>query len=333
MQGLKTTYQPLAGQTTTVIQVEHLTKYYGDFIAIEDVSFEVKRGEIVGFLGPNAAGKTTTMRILSGFLPPTEGTAIIAGFDILKNSLEARRQIGYLPENVPLYTDMPVRSYLDYQARLHGMESQARKSRTDFVIERLRLQDYTETLIGRLSKGFRQRVGVAQAILHDPQVLILDEPTNGIDPVQVVETRELVRGLGQDHTVVFSSHILSEVSAISTRIVVINEGRVVAEDRPEHLSVRLRGTEQIQMQIRGPGRNIAARLRQVDGVQDVTRKEVDGNVFLYTLECSPGLNLSEQLANLVVRQGWGLLGLQAVTMSLEDIFLQLTQREEQGASS
>ncbi len=316
-----------------MIQVEHLTKYYGDFIAIEDVSFEVKRGEIVGFLGPNAAGKTTTMRILSGFLPPTEGTAIIAGFDILKNSLEARRQIGYLPENVPLYTDMPVRSYLDYQARLHGMESQARKSRTDFVIERLRLQDYTETLIGRLSKGFRQRVGVAQAILHDPQVLILDEPTNGIDPVQVVETRELVRGLGQDHTVVFSSHILSEVSAISTRIVVINEGRVVAEDRPENLSVRLRGTEQIQMQIRGPGRNIAARLRQVDGVQDVTRKEVDGNVFLYTLECSPGLNLSEQLANLVVRQGWGLLGLQAVTMSLEDIFLQLTQREEQGAPS
>ena len=315
-----------------VIQVEHLTKYYGDFIAIEDVSFDVKRGEVVGFLGPNAAGKTTTMRILSGFMPPTEGTALVAGYDILKNSLEARREIGYLPETVPLYTDMTVRSYLDFQARLRKMDSAARKRRIDYVVERLRLEDYTNTLIAKLSKGFRQRVGIAQAILHDPQVLILDEPTIGIDPVQVVETRELVKGLGQDHTVVFSSHILSEVSAICERVVVINEGRLVTEDRPENLSVRLRGTEQIRMQVRGPARDVASRLREAEGVQQVTRSEVDGSVFSYTLECRPGSDLQEHLASLVVRQGWGLLGLQSMTMSLEDIFLKLTAKEE-GAST
>jgi len=316
-----------------VIEVQNLTKHYGDFIAVEDVTFDVKRGEIVGFLGPNAAGKTTTMRILAGFLPPTDGTALVAGYDILRNSLEARREIGYLPESVPLYTDMTVRSYLDFQARLRKMDSGLRTRRTDYVIDRLNLGDYSNTLIGKLSKGFRQRVGVAQAILHDPQVLILDEPTIGIDPVQVVETRELVKGLGQDHTVIFSSHILSEVSAICERVVVINEGRIITEDRPENLGVRLRGTEQIQMEIRGPGRDVATRLREIDGVQKVGRAGLDGDLSNYTLECRPGSKLQERLADLVVRQGWGLVSLQSVKMSLEDIFLKLTTQDGEGSRS
>lgn len=314
-----------------MIEVEHLTKYYGDFIAIEDVSFDVKRGEIVAFLGPNAAGKTTAMRILTGFMPPSEGTARIAGFDILKNSLEARRQVGYLPESAPLYTDMTVRSYLDFQGQLHKLGRAERKRRIDYVIERLRLQFYADSLIAKLSKGFRQRVGIAQAILHDPAVLVLDEPTIGIDPVQVVETRELVKSLRGEHTVVFSTHILSEAAAVSERVVVINEGHIVAEDRPDNLSVRLRGSEQVQMEVRGPAREVAAKLREVDGVNEVNRQDLGSGVFLYTVECRPGANLREQLASIVIRNNWGLLSLQAVKMSLEDIFLKLTAKEQEVA--
>ncbi len=314
-----------------MIEVEHLTKYFGDFIAIEDVSFDVQPGEIVGFLGPNAAGKTTTMRIITGFMPPSEGTVRVAGYDILRNSLEARREIGYLPETVPLYTDMTVRQYLGFMGSLRGMSDAAKKQRTGYVIERMRLEDYADTFIGRLSKGFRQRVGIAQAILHDPKVLVLDEPTIGIDPVQVVETRELIKSLGREHTVVLSTHILPEVSMICERVVVINEGRIVAVDKPENLSVRLRGSEQVKLEVRGPERDVANRLRQVEGVRQVNRQRVDGNIYEYTLECDPGSGVRDGLASLIVNQGWGLLGLQSVTMSLEDIFLKLTVRDEEGA--
>ena len=314
-----------------MIEVEHLTKYFGDFIAVEDVSFDVQPGEIVGFLGPNAAGKTTTMRIITGFMPPSEGTVRVAGYDILRNSLEARREIGYLPETVPLYTDMTVRQYLGFMGSLRGMSDAAKKQRTGYVIERMRLEDYADTFIGRLSKGFRQRVGIAQAILHDPKVLVLDEPTIGIDPVQVVETRELIKSLGREHTVVLSTHILPEVSMICERVVVINEGRIVAVDKPENLSVRLRGSEQVKLEVRGPERDVANRLRQVEGVRQVNRQRIDGNIYEYTLECDPGSGVRDGLASLIVNQGWGLLGLQSVTMSLEDIFLKLTVREEEGA--
>ena len=314
-----------------MIEVEHLTKYFGDFIAVEDVSFDVQPGEIVGFLGPNAAGKTTTMRIITGFMPPSEGTVRVAGYDILRNSLEARREIGYLPETVPLYTDMTVRQYLGFMGSLRGMSDAAKKQRTGYVIERMRLEDYADTFIGRLSKGFRQRVGIAQAILHDPKVLVLDEPTIGIDPVQVVETRELIKSLGREHTVVLSTHILPEVSMICERVVVINEGRIVAVDKPENLSVRLRGSEQVKLEVRGPERDVANRLRQVEGVRQVNRRRVDGNIYEYTLECDPGSGVRDGLASLIVNQGWGLLGLQSVTMSLEDIFLKLTVRDEEGA--
>ncbi len=311
-----------------MIEVEHLTKYYGDFIAIEDVSFTVQKGEIVGFLGPNGAGKTTTMRVMTGFLPPSEGTVRIAGFDILKNSLEARRNVGYLPETVPLYTDMSVRDYLLFMGRIRGMSKAKIKERTDYVIERLRMQEYTNTFIGHLSKGYRQRVGIGQAILHDPQVLVLDEPTIGIDPVQVVETRDLIKGFGKEHTILISSHILPEVSMMCERVVVIHEGRVIAVDKPQNLSVRLRGTEQVKLEVRGPARDVAARLRQVQGVRELTRQETGQNTAVYTLECEPGSNLRETLAAEVVKQSWGLLALQASAMSLEDIFLKLTAKPE-----
>ena len=310
-----------------MIEVEHLSKYFGDFIAVEDISFNVERGEIVGFLGPNGAGKTTTMRIVTGFMPPSGGTVRVAGYDILTHSLEARRQIGYLPETVPLYTDVSVRDYLDFLGSIRGMDSARRRIRIEFVIDRFNLGEYANVLIGRLSKGYRQRVGIAQAILHEPEVLVLDEPTIGIDPVQVVETRELIKGLGKDHTVILSTHILSEASMICERVVVINEGHIVAVDKPDQLSVRLRGSEHIEMEIRGPAREVANRLREVNGVREVSRTQVDGSVYRYTLETQPGSNLREDLSGLIVKQGWGLLELQAVSMSLEDIFIQLTVPE------
>ena len=312
-----------------MIEVEHLSKYYGDFIAIEDVSFEAKRGEVVGFLGPNAAGKTTTMRIITGFMPPSAGTVRVAGYDIQTHSIEARRQIGYLPETTPLYTDISVHDYLDFMGGLRGMAPAKRRSRIDYVIERMKLQEYAHTLIGRLSKGYRQRVGIAQAVLHEPEVLILDEPTIGIDPVQVVETRELIRSLGKEHTVVLSTHVLPEVSQICERVVVINEGHIVAVDRPENLAARLRGTEQIKLEVRGPSRDVVTRIRRVQGVREVAQRDADGGVSTYTLECDPGSNVREELASIIIKQGWGLLGLQAVSMSLEDIFLKLTTHEEE----
>jgi len=317
-----------------LIEVENVSKFFGDFIAIEDVSFEAQRGEILGFLGPNGAGKTTTMRIITGFTPPSEGTVRVAGHDVLQESLDARRHIGYLPETVPLYTDMAVREYLGFMGSLRQLDGPYLKTRTDFVIERLALEDYANTLIGRLSKGYRQRVGLAQAILHEPTVLILDEPTIGIDPLQVVETRELIRNLGSEHTIILSTHILPEVSMMCERVVVINEGHIVAVDKPENLSTRLRGSEQVRIEVRGPARDVGTRFRNVDGVRRLEREKVDTNVFRYTLECEPGSDLKEPLAKMVIEQGWGLLGLESATMSLEDIFLELTTREEipEGAS-
>ncbi|MSQ26142.1 MAG: ATP-binding cassette domain-containing protein [Dehalococcoidia bacterium] len=312
-----------------MIEVQNLTKYYGDFIAIENVSFEAKRGEVVGFLGPNAAGKTTTMRIITGFMPPSAGTVRVAGYDIQTHSIEARRQVGYLPETTPLYTDISVRDYLDFMGGLRGMAPARRRTRIDYVIQRMRLEEYAHTLIGRLSKGYRQRVGIAQAVLHEPEVLILDEPTIGIDPVQVVETRELIKSLGKEHTVVLSTHILPEVSQICERVVVINEGHIVAVDRPENLSVRLRGTEQVKVEVRGPARDVSARIRRIQGVREVTQRDGASGASVYTLECDPGSNIREELASAIVQQGWGLLGLQAVTMSLEDIFLKLTTHEDE----
>ena len=311
---------------TPMIEVNNLTKYYGDFPAIENISFTVNKGEILGLLGPNAAGKTTTMRVLTGFMPPTSGSVKIAGFDVVDQSLEVRKRIGYLPETVPLYTEMGVLDYLDFMGQIRGMNKQWRRRRIGEVIDICRLGDYRSSLIGKLSKGFRQRVGIAQAILHEPEVLILDEPTIGIDPIQVVETRNLIKGLGGEHTVILSTHILPEVSMICERVIIIHEGQVVAIDRPENLSERLKGTERIEVDIRGPAAQVMTGLRDIAGVQEVTRTD-RGAVGSYNIETTSGADLREEISNLVLKRGWGLLRLQPIQMSLEEIFLRLTVTE------
>jgi ABC-2 type transport system ATP-binding protein len=309
-----------------MIEVTNLTKYYGDFPAVENLSFTVNKGEILGFLGPNAAGKTTTMRVLTGFMPPTSGTVKIAGFDVIDQSLEVRRHIGYLPETVPLYTDMSILEYLDFMGQLRGMDRQWRTRRISEVIDICRLGEYRSSLIGKLSKGFRQRVGIAQAVLHEPEVLIMDEPTIGIDPIQVVETRNLIKSFGGEHTIILSTHILPEVSMVCERVIIIHEGQVVAMDRPDNLSERLRGTERIEADIRGPSAQVMSALRDIPGVQEVTRTDRE-DVGIYNIETSSGADLREQISNLVHDRGWGLLRLQPIQMSLEEIFLRLTATE------
>ena len=311
-----------------MIEVDHLTKYYGDFPAISDVSFTASKGEILGFLGPNAAGKTTTMRILTGFMPPTSGTARIAGYDVVTDSLEARKRIGYLPETVPLYTDMTVKSYLAFMGAIRGMDSKAVRRRIGDVIQICHLEEYYSSLIGKLSKGFRQRLGVAQAILHEPEVLILDEPTIGIDPIQVVETRQLIKNLGGDHTVILSTHILPEASMICERVIILHEGEVIAVDRPQNLAERLEATEHILLEVRGPTNAVTQALRNMPGVQDVTYNESDSGEVVYNVTSRRSENVRAEMARTVMEHGWKLMRLEPVSMSLEEIFLRLTTVEE-----
>lgn len=310
-----------------MIQATGLTHYYGPYPAIQDVSFGVKKGEILGFLGPNGAGKTTTMRIITGFVPPTHGTVTLDGFDVVEQSLEARRRVGYLPETVPLYTDMSVSSYLRYMGTLRGMSPKAIKARLDKVVDVCRLGDYRKTQIGKLSKGFRQRVGIAQAIIHEPQVLVLDEPTIGIDPIQVVETRKLIQELGRDQTVVLSSHILPEVSMICDRVLIINEGRIVAEDTPKKLAEGLQGVERLEVEIGGPVAQVLPVLKAIEGVDDVTHVNNNGR-HTYTIAAQAGKDLRDDISKAVISNSWSLRGLQLVSMSLEEIFLRLTTHEE-----
>ena len=309
-----------------MIEVTGLTKYYGDFPAIEDINFTVGKGEVLGFLGPNGAGKTTAMRILTGFMPPTYGSVKIAGLDVVDDSLEVRKHIGYLPETVPLYTEMSVEDYLAFMGSIRGMDSKWLNRRIDDVIAICRLEEYQHTLIGKLSKGYRQRTGIAQAILHEPDVLIMDEPTVGIDPIQVVETRNLIKGFGGDQTVILSTHILPEVSMVCSRVIIIHEGQVVAIDRPDNLSERLRATEKLEVDIRGPASEVMPAIRDMDGVLEVNRVDRDG-VGIYLIDTPHGADLRERISNLVHERGWGLLRLQPIQMSLEEIFLRLTDME------
>jgi ABC-2 type transport system ATP-binding protein len=301
-----------------MIEVENLTKTYGDFIAIEDVSFHVPRGEVLGFLGPNGAGKTTTMRILTGYMPPTDGRATVAGFDVFHDSLEARRRIGYLPETVPLYREMTVAGYLDFVAQLRGVDH--RWDRIDWVMEQVAITDRANDLIGKLSKGYRQRVGLAQALVHDPEVIILDEPTIGLDPKQIIEVRELIRGLSGERTVILSTHILPEASQLCERVLIINKGRIVAEDTPERLTARLEGAERVRVTLAPGTEGVAEVLGAIDGVEEVTATG-DGK---FDITCALGAELRPVLARRIVEQGWSLLELRPVGMSLEDVFLELT---------
>jgi ABC-2 type transport system ATP-binding protein len=310
-----------------VIEVQHLTKRYGRVTAVDDVSFRVERGEILGFLGPNGAGKTTTMRILTGYMPATEGRATVAGYDVFDKPIEAKRRTGYLPETPPLYPDMTVREYLDFVARIKGVSSAERATRVDAVMKRTHVDDMASRHCGKLSKGYRQRVGLAQALLHNPEVLILDEPTAGLDPKQIIETRDLIRGLAGDHTIILSTHILPEVSQTCQRVVIINKGRVVAVDTPDNLTARLRGAETMYVEVDAPGQNVAAALTRIPGVTRVAPADQRHDSGGYEVESDRGHDVRRDIAREIVTSGWGLLELRPMRMSLEEIFLQVTTEE------
>ncbi|CAG0946709.1 putative ABC transporter ATP-binding protein YxlF [Anaerolineae bacterium] len=310
------------GEGTAMIQAENLAKMYGNYQALRDVSFTVRKGEILGFLGPNGAGKTTTMRILTGYMPPSSGSARVAGFDVFDDSMEVRKRIGYLPESVPLYTEMSVWDYLEFAARLRGVAD--RDAAIERAMEMTNISERADTLIGKLSKGFRQRVGIAQAIVHNPEVLILDEPTIGLDPKQIIEIRNLIKSLAGDHTVILSTHILPEVSQTCSRILIINEGKIVAEDTPERLSARVRGAEHVFLQVAQPAPEIPAELEKIKGILGVSPKDAG----VYEIETNLGADRRAEIAALVVQRGWGVLELRPVGMTLEEVFLKLTTTEE-----
>jgi ABC-2 type transport system ATP-binding protein len=310
-----------------VIEVQHLTKRYGPVTAVDDVSFRVERGEILGFLGPNGAGKTTTMRVLTGYMPPTEGKVTVAEYDVLEQPIEAKRRTGYLPETPPLYPEMTVHEYLMFCARIKGVSSGERRSRVADIMERTRVADVADRHCGKLSKGYRQRVGLAQALLHNPDVLILDEPTAGLDPKQIIETRQLIKGLAGDHTVILSTHILPEVSQTCQRVVIINKGRVVAIDSPENLTARLRGSETLYLQVDALGVDAQPALEALPGVTRVALSDRRDGAMGFEIQSESGRDVRRELAATVVARGWGLLELRPLRMSLEEIFLHLTTEE------
>jgi ABC-2 type transport system ATP-binding protein len=310
-----------------VIEVQHLTKRYGRFTAVDDVSFRVERGEILGFLGPNGAGKTTTMRILTGYMPATEGKAIVAGFDVFDQPIEAKRRTGYLPETPPLYHDMTVADYLGFVAKIKGVPPGERKERIRSIMVKTRIDDVASKLCSRLSKGYRQRVGLAQALIHNPDVLILDEPTAGLDPKQIIETRQLIKDLAGDHTIILSTHILPEVSQTCQRVVIISKGRVVAVDTPDNLTARLRGSETLYVQVDAGGTDALASLGRVAGVTRVVEADRRNSIVGYEVESEQGRDIRRDLARTIVTSGWGLLELRPMRMSLEEIFLSLTTED------
>jgi gliding motility-associated transport system ATP-binding protein len=312
-----------------VIEVQHVSKKYGRVTAVDDVSFRVERGEILGFLGPNGAGKTTTMRILTGYMPATEGKAVVAGFDVFANPLDAKRRTGYLPELPPLYPDMTVREYLDFVGRIKGVPPAERKSRVTSVMQQAHVADMADRHCSKLSKGYKQRVGLAQALIHNPEVLILDEPTAGLDPKQIIETRQLIRSLGGNHTIVLSTHILPEVAQTCQRVVIINKGRVVAVDTPENLTARLTGAETMFVQLDALGAEAGPVLAAIPGVTRVVAADSGG----FEVESEHGTDIRRQLAKTIVNRGWGLLELRPMRMSLEEIFLQVPTDETAAAEA
>jgi ABC-2 type transport system ATP-binding protein len=317
-----------------MIKVEGLTKRYARNIAVDNISFEVEKGQIVGFLGPNGAGKTTTMRVLTCFMPPTSGSASVAGFDVQQNPMEVKRRIGYLPETPPLYPDMEVIEYLDFVGRIKGIQSADLPKRISEVSEKCAIGDVKKKLIGKLSKGYRQRVGLAQAILHNPDVLILDEPTSGLDPHQIIETRDLIKGLAGDHTIILSTHILPEVEQICEKVIIIAKGKVVATDSVENLTSRLRGSESVAVEVIAPeGAGVQSRLEQVAGVSRVIPKESKDGRLHFTVESLEGKHIRPSLARAVIEAGWNLNELHGMALSLEEIFLELTASHKPEAAA
>ncbi|MDE2058741.1 MAG: ATP-binding cassette domain-containing protein [candidate division NC10 bacterium] len=325
-----------------MIEADKLTKYYDKHTAIRDVSFTVDKGEIVGFLGPNGAGKTPTMRILTGFLPPNSGTARVAGFDVLTESLQMRRRIGYLPENVPLYTDMKVADYLEFVAEIKGVERANRRRKIGEVMEKCGVAGVRRTLIGALSRGYRQRVGIAQALLNDPEVLILDEPTIGLDPKQIIEIRQLIKALAGQSTIILSTHILPEVSMICHRVIIINNGQIVAVDTPENLTAGLQSSTKLRIRVEGPVNQVGIALTQLPGVLRVVAEDethlsachlsaepTGETANSFVVESERNCDLRREVSRLIIERGWGLLELRPADMSLEEIFVRLVTKEAQ----
>jgi ABC-2 type transport system ATP-binding protein len=315
-----------------MITVKDLTKRYARTVAVDGISFEVAKGQIVGFLGPNGAGKTTTMRMLTCFLPPSSGTASVAGFDVLEKPLEVKKRIGYLPESPPIYPEMETTEYLDFVGKLKGLSGSDLQKRVDYVCERCAIADVKSKLLGKLSKGYRQRVGLAQAIIHNPDVLVLDEPTAGLDPKQINETRDLIKSLAGDHTIILSTHILPEVEQTCEQVIIINKGKLVATDSVRNLQARARGAESVLLEVAGRngGLEVAIvqhKLGQVGGVSRVVFKQEIDSRAVFEVESQKGRLVRGDLARAVVESGWDLNELRPAAMSLEEIFLQLTQSE------
>jgi ABC-2 type transport system ATP-binding protein len=308
-----------------LIEVQDLSKTYGSVTAVDHVSFTVNKGEILGFLGPNGAGKTTTMRILTGYMPATSGTARVCGFDVFKDSLEVRRRIGYLPEIPPLYPDMTVEAYLDFVARIKNVPAEKRADRIADALKKTNIVDKRTELIKRLSRGYKQRVGLAQALVHDPEVIILDEPTVGLDPKQIIEVRNLIKGLAGSHTIILSTHILPEVSMTCDRVVIINKGKIAAVDTPQNLTSQLRGGQKVRVEVQAPEKPLQDLLAQIPGASrvQVEPARADGRLHA-TVETAQGKDIRSAIAARIAERGWPLYELRGVSLSLEDIFLQLT---------
>lgn len=312
-----------------MIEVSNLTKSYGDFVAVDDISFRVEKGEILGFLGPNGAGKTTTMRILTCFMPSTSGKASVAGYDCSTSPLEVRQRVGYLPETAPLYRDMRVREFLNFAASVKGLRGKMKTAKIAEAMELTSITDMSERLIGKLSRGYRQRVGLSQALINDPEVLILDEPTVGLDPKQIIEIRKVIKNLAGKRTVILSTHILPEVSIVCDRVVIINKGKVVAEDTPKNLTTSEGKTGAINLKVEANHNEVEAFLKSFTGVTSV---KIDGyikqDICPYLVETAPGLDLRKELSSAIVNKGWGLLEISKRHHTLEEIFVNLVTDEE-----
>jgi len=320
-----------------VIEVQGLSKRYGRTVAVEDLNFSVQKGEILGFLGPNGAGKTTTMRILTGFLPPTVGKVTVAGYDVMQEPLEVKRRTGYLPETPPLYSDMRVDEMLAFAGRIKGVPRHELKERIEQIAEKTAISHVRRKIVGHLSKGYRQRVGLAAALIHNPEVLVLDEPTAGLDPKQIIETRRLIKSLAGDHTIILSTHILPEAAHTCNRVMIINAGKLVAEDTPENLTARLQGFETMLLVVEGPEAPVQERLTRVGGVNSISAIPAGDGRVEFSVQMEKGQDSRKELARAVVEAGWGLLELRPVGLSLEEIFLKLTteetvEKEEEAAS-
>jgi len=310
-----------------MIEVVNLTKRFPRHDAVRGISFSVEKGEVIGFLGPNGAGKTTTLRMLTGYLPPTSGTASVAGHDVYRESIEARRKIGYMPENVPLYGDMRVREYLRFRANLKGLNHRDAKRRVEEVVDTCGLESVKKKMIGVLSKGYRQRVGLADALVHSPDLLILDEPTNGLDPNQIRQIRELIRQLAEKHTVFLSTHILSEVEATCSRVIIIDGGKIKAQDTPRKLVERMRAAGKVQLEVQGDYQAVSGAISRLEGVKRVTGEDQGDGWTRFDILTDSGTDVRERLHELAAQYGWPLRSLSRKEATLEDVFVELTRKD------